>query len=108
MKITDEMVQAMERERKVVNVLLCRECSGKPCICESGGLWAAHCMDCDNQIGEPGYYDSCCATQMEAIDRWNHQNSDCGHHCNYQLPYGFVPEADCPVHDVIENRSGEG
>lgn len=25
---------------------------------------------------------------------------DCGHCCQYEKPYGFVPEADCPVHDA--------
>lgn len=24
----------------------------------------------------------------------------CGYSCGYQEPYGFVPEAGCPVHDV--------
>lgn len=24
---------------------------------------------------------------------------DCGHVCETVQPYGFVPEADCPVHD---------
>jgi phage N-6-adenine-methyltransferase len=25
--------------------------------------------------------------------------NDCGNVCGYTEPYGFVPEADCPVHD---------
>jgi hypothetical protein len=25
---------------------------------------------------------------------------DCGNACGYQEPYGFVPEADCPIHDT--------
>ena len=24
---------------------------------------------------------------------------ECGNHCYWVRPYGFVPEADCPVHD---------
>ena len=24
---------------------------------------------------------------------------DCGRICGYQIPYGWVPEADCPIHD---------
>jgi len=30
--------------------------------------------------------------------------ADCGYACGYQEPYGFVPEAGCPVHDVPHNR----
>lgn len=29
---------------------------------------------------------------------------DCGHGCGYMLPYGFVPEADCPIHDDLGIR----
>ena len=25
---------------------------------------------------------------------------NCGYVCGYQYPYGFVPEAGCPVHDI--------
>lgn len=81
-------------------VLYCRDCNHGVCICEDGGQWAAHCMGCDNQIGKPGYYDPCAATKEEAIQRWNHQNIACGNHCHYQLPFGFVPEAGCEVHDI--------
>ena len=24
---------------------------------------------------------------------------DCGHFCRWTYPYGFVPEACCPIHD---------
>ena len=27
---------------------------------------------------------------------------DCGHNCEIVQPYGFVPEAECPVHDICE------
>ena len=27
-------------------------------------------------------------------------DEECGRVCHYATPYGFVPEADCPVHDV--------
>jgi hypothetical protein len=32
--------------------------------------------------------------QTIILDSW-----DCESECHYQEPYGFVPEADCPVHD---------
>lgn len=28
------------------------------------------------------------------------EHPDCGHACCFAEPYGFVPEAGCPVHDV--------
>lgn len=27
------------------------------------------------------------------------QNMNCGFECNFVEPYGFVPEAGCPIHD---------
>lgn len=32
---------------------------------------------------------------------WRSRNTppDCGFGCDWVYPYGFVPEADCPVHD---------
>lgn len=27
------------------------------------------------------------------------QNIECGYNCGIQEPYGFVPEAGCPIHD---------
>jgi hypothetical protein len=31
----------------------CKKCGGKACVCEGpNGMWAAHCMDCDNAIGD--------------------------------------------------------
>lgn len=53
---------------------LCKDCCGKPCICECEGLWAAHCMDCDNAIGHTGFYDPCALTKDEAEIRWNKLN----------------------------------
>jgi len=54
---------------------LCCECGGKPCICEGeDGMWAAHCMDCDNTIGRRGFYDACASTEEEAEIRWNKMN----------------------------------
>lgn len=29
-------------------------------------------------------------------------NMDCGYNCHVDEKFGFVPEADCPVHDVKE------
>jgi len=28
-----------------------------------------------------------------------HTPTTCGHGCGWVYPYGFVPEAGCPVHD---------
>ena len=35
---------------------------------------------------------------------WDHAHRKyyplhCGYECDWVYPYGFVPEADCPVHD---------
>jgi len=53
----------------------CIECEGQPCICEDNGKWSAHCMDCDNQIGERGFYDPCAKSEEEAVRRWNDINT---------------------------------
>lgn len=29
----------------------------------------------------------------------NRYVSDCDYACDWIYPYGFVPEADCPIHD---------
>ena len=56
----------------------CSECGSKACICSdhiNGNIhWAAHCMDCDNTIGERGFYDPCASSKREAIERWNNLN----------------------------------
>ena len=31
--------------------------------------------------------------------RSDHIPTTCGYNCDWVYPYGFVPEADCPVHD---------
>jgi len=28
------------------------------------------------------------------------KSENCGYVCGYQHPYGFIPEAGCPVHDI--------
>lgn len=57
----------------------CKECGGKPCICTDGfARWAAHCMECDNAIGKPGYYDPCAESEEEAIKMWNNLNKPTG------------------------------
>ena len=62
-------------EKKIHSLVKCKECGGKPCICQgSNGLWAAHCMDCDNAIGHGGY-DPCALTEGEAEIRWNRKNT---------------------------------
>lgn len=33
-------------------------------------------------------------------------NIDCGFECAYTKPYGFVPEASCPIHDSVTDESG--
>ncbi len=30
----------------------------------------------------------------------NDINKECNNTCGYEQPYGFVPEADCPIHDI--------
>ena len=32
---------------------------------------------------------------------WRHKHTPvtCGHECDWVYPYGWVPEAGCPVHD---------
>ena len=52
----------------------CKECGGMPCICSSGGKWAAHCMECDNSIGEKGYHDNCADSHEQACQMWNELN----------------------------------
>jgi len=32
---------------------------------------------------------------------------DCGYDCHTHEKYGFVPEADCPVHDVPGEKEGK-
>jgi len=34
---------------------------------------------------------------------WLHKN-DCDYYCRWVYPYGFVPEAGCPIHDKDENK----
>lgn len=61
--------------KEALTVVKCKECGGKVCICKGGSrLWAAHCQDCDNSIGEPGVYEPCMPTKDEAIKEWNKQN----------------------------------
>jgi len=33
---------------------------------------------------------------------------DCGNACGYTEPYGWVPEAGCPVHDRYEREEWDG
>lgn len=54
----------------------CKKCGSKPCICSDNGKWAAHCMSCNNQIGEPGLYDPCANSKQEATELWNKLNED--------------------------------
>ncbi len=48
----------------------CIECGGGVCICHDSSGWAAHCMDCDNAIGERGFYDPCAKSEKEAGELW--------------------------------------
>jgi len=38
-----------------------------------------------------------CIDRLKKLHKW--ETTDCGYECGYVEPYGFVPEADCPVHD---------
>lgn len=59
----------------------CRKCGDRVCICESKGMWAAHCMTCDNSIGHKGYYDPCATSKWEACRQWNKRNKGCYDPC---------------------------
>ena len=49
----------------------CKKCGGRVCICSySDTRWAAHCMECDNAIGEEGFYDPCASSEEEAREMW--------------------------------------
>lgn len=52
----------------------CSVCGEPPCICESEGKWAAHCMNCDNTTGEKGTYDPIYGSKSMAILGWNLKN----------------------------------
>ena len=60
----------------MIEPIKCKECGGKPCICHDSPYgWAAHCMDCENQIGHRGWYDPCAKSEEDAIKQWNNLNS---------------------------------
>jgi hypothetical protein len=55
----------------------CKDCGGGVCVCHDEGIsgkWAAHCMSCDNSIGESGVYHPVADTQIEAYKLWNELN----------------------------------
>ena len=71
-KLTDDIEDFLE-----MTVLDCKECGGKPCICEAETcLWAAHCMTCGNCIGRRNSYDPCAISKEDAIRRWNKLNEN--------------------------------
>ena len=37
---------------------------------------------------------------LESLPANGGDDVHCGYACEYVAPYGFVPEADCPVHDA--------
>ena len=67
--------EAQAVDRRLDSLVRCSECGGKVCVCECDGMWAAHCMDCENQIGQRGFYDPCALTKEEAERRWNKMNT---------------------------------
>ena len=56
----------------------CKECGGTVCICsdyfDGKRHWAAHCMVCNNSIGEDGFYNPCADSREAAIAMWNKLN----------------------------------
>ena len=34
------------------------------------------------------------------------RNSECENFCGFAWPFGFVPEEDCPIHDIPAPRDG--
>ena len=60
----------------------CKECGSQPCVCslelKSGDeVWAAHCMNCDNGIGQTGdgMLDHPAGSEEEAEEMWNLLNT---------------------------------
>lgn len=53
------------------------------------------CTDCLSSMVEDDII------QIEPIDQFEmcHSIYDCKYECHYAKPYGFVPEAGCPIHD---------
>jgi len=59
-----------------VKISKCKECGDNPCIChcKKTDKWAAHCMNCDNAIGEIGYYHPIADSKKQAEKLWNELN----------------------------------
>lgn len=68
----------MSEETRSLQPVLCAKCGSGCCVCDDDyngvSLWAAHCMGCDNSIGEKGLYDPCAKSKYEATMRWNAMN----------------------------------
>lgn len=80
----------------------CPFCGGEEVIFNSGGHDLFHqCVECrakgPSHLGD-GVFRSWNTRVASSI-----AEVDCGNACGYQEPYGFVPEADCPVHDKYSN-----
>lgn len=46
------------------------------------------------------YHNELLEAQREHFKRLKAPIFDCGHACEYVKPYGWVPEAGCPIHDI--------
>jgi DNA-binding transcriptional regulator YhcF (GntR family) len=54
----------------------CKECGDTVCICTDGIMWAAHCMTCDNAIGDArGTHNPCAKNEYVACAEWNEINT---------------------------------
>ena len=70
-------------------------------------IWRTRCPHCDQLIAWQANADSLaivkcpgCHRQFPARDGQVVDPGPCEFACGYAEPYGFVPEAGCPVHDL--------
>lgn len=52
----------------------CIKCGGRVCICEMQDKWTAHCMDCDQKIGDGNGLDYSCDCPEDAKSQWEFIN----------------------------------
>jgi hypothetical protein len=53
----------------------CIKCGGRVCICEMQDKWTAHCMDCDQKIGDGNGLDYSCDSPQDAKTYWEFINT---------------------------------
>ena len=70
--------------------------------------WCADCPHCGRRVawGAPRgslAIAKCrhCQRQFPACDGQVVEPGPCDHACRYVEPFGFVPEAGCPIHDLV-------